>query len=126
MEVIRAILVNLVLPLVGLQIFIWLRNCIHAAGIERPPTIHLLIILATYGGWLMVILTGLLWYWSGMAFLGLIYLVFVAPIVMTVLAVMLYRQRGLSRYHLGLFIASSIYPCLVGMLAVVRTIYSGF
>jgi hypothetical protein len=121
MEVVRAILINLVLPLAGLQIFIWLRNSIRAAGIERPPIISLFIIIATYGGWIMVVLTLLFWHWSGMALFGLIYLVFVAPIVLTVLAVMLYRQRGLSRYHLGLFIASSIYPCLVGMLVVVRS-----
>jgi hypothetical protein len=120
MEVVRAILVNLVVPLAGLQIFIWLRNRIRAAGIERPQIIPLFIIFATYGGWLMVILTLQFWYWSGVALIGLIYLVFIAPIVMTVLAIMLYRQCGLSRYHLGLFIASSIYPCLVGILAVVR------
>jgi hypothetical protein len=120
MEVLRAILVNLVVPLAGLQIFIWLRNRICASGIEQPQIIILFIIFATYGGWLMVFLTILFWYWSGMALIGLIYLVFVAPIVMTVVAVMLYRQRGLSRYHLSLFIVSSIYPCLVGILAVVR------
>jgi hypothetical protein len=123
MEIVRAILVNLVAPLVGLQIYIWLRNRIHAIGVERPPVIPLFIIFSTYGGWGMIILTLLFWYWSGMALFGLIYLVFVAPIVMTVLAVMLYHQRGLSRYHLGLFIASGVYPCLVGVLAVVRLCY---
>jgi hypothetical protein len=126
MELVRTILVNLVLPLAGFQIFIWLRNRIRAAGIERPPIIRLFVILATYGGCVMVILTRLFWYWSGMAILGLIYLIFIAPIVMTVFAVTLYRQRGLSRYHLGLFIASSMYPCLLGVLAVVRSVYGSF
>lgn len=71
----------------------------------------------------MVILTSLFWYWSGMALLGLIYLVFIAPIVMTVLAVMLYRQRRLSRYHLGSFIASGVYPCIVAALVLARVLH---
>ena len=58
-----------------------------------------------------------------LALLGLIYLVFIAPVVMTVLAVLLYRQRRLSRYHLGSFIASGIYPCILAVLALARTLY---
>lgn len=95
----------------------------RAAQIERPPVFPLFIIFATYGGWLIVLLTMLLWYWSGMAVLGLIYLVFIAPVVMTVLAVLLYRQRRLSRYHFASFIASGIYPCILALLALARSLY---
>jgi hypothetical protein len=103
-------------PAAGLQVFVWLKNDMHDAEIERPPIIPLFIIFATYGGWLMIALTLLFWYWSGMALLGGMYLIFVAPIVMTVLAIILYRQRNLSRYHFGSLIASGIYPCLLGLL----------
>jgi hypothetical protein len=113
MELVRAILVNLVVPLAGLRIFFWLRDQMRAKQIERPPIVPLFIIFATYGGLLMVVLTVLVWRWSGMASLGLAYLVLLAPIVMTVLAVMLYRQRRLSQYHFGSFIASGIYPWVV-------------
>jgi hypothetical protein len=61
----------------------------------------------------MVALTELFWYWSGMASLGVAYLMLLAPVVMAILAVMLYRQRRLSRYHFGSFIASVVYPCVV-------------
>jgi hypothetical protein len=81
--------------------------------IERPPVVPLFIICATWGGLLMVVLTVLFWRWSGMASLGFFYLVLVAPLVMAVLAVVLYRQRRLSTYHLGSFVASGIYPCIV-------------
>ena len=113
MELVRAMLVNLVVPLAGLIIFFWLRDQMREQKIERPPIVPLFIIFATYGGLLMVVLTVLLWRGSGMASLGLAYLVLLAPIVMTILAVTLYRQRRLSQYHFGSFIASGIYPCIV-------------
>ena len=99
-------MVNLVVPLAGLLIFFWLRDQMREQKIERPPIVPLFIILATYGCLLMVVLTVLFWRWSGMASLALAYLVLLAPIVMTILAVTLYRQRRLSQYHFGSFIGS--------------------
>ena len=113
MELLRAILVNFVVPLVGLKVFLSLRERMLEKQVERPPVVPLFIIFATYGGLIMVVLTVLFWRWSGMASLGLFYLVLVAPVAMTVLAIILYRQRRLSSYHLVSFVASGIYPCLV-------------
>jgi hypothetical protein len=113
MELVRAILVNFVVPLAGLKVFLALRGRMLEEHIERPPVIPLFIIFATYGGLLMIVLAVLFWRWSGMASLGLFYLVLVAPVAMTVLAVILYRQRRLSSYHFVSFIASGVYPCLV-------------
>ena len=113
MELVRAILVNFVVPLAGLKVFLSLRERMREEQIERPPFIPLFIIFATYGGLLVVVLTVLFWRWSGMASLGLFYLVLVAPIAMTVLAIILYRQRRLSSYHLASFVASGVYPCLI-------------
>jgi len=53
MEIVKAILIHLALPLGGLQAFLWLRIRLQAAQVERPPVIPLFIIFATYGGWLM-------------------------------------------------------------------------
>ena len=123
MEVVKAILIHLAVPFVGFQAFLWLRNQMRVAQIECPPVIPLFIIFATYAGWLIMVLTLLFGYWSGMALLGLIYLVFIAPVVMIILAALLYRQRGLSRYHFGSFIASGIYPCFLAVLALARSLY---
>src|SRR5215467_15137034 len=119
MELVRAILVNFVAPLAGLKVFFWLRERMFEERIQRPPVAPLFIIFATYGGWLMVVLTSLFWRWSGMAALGLFYLVLVAPVAMTVLAIILYRQRRLSGYHFASFVASGVYPFLVGAILVV-------
>jgi hypothetical protein len=44
-----------------------------------------------------------------MALLGAMYLIFLAPFVMLILAARLYPQRKLSRYHFGSFLASAGY-----------------
>jgi hypothetical protein len=112
MEIVTAILIHLVVPLIGLSVFLRLRHKMLEAEIENPPVIPLFIIFATYGGWLMIVLTLLFWYWSGMALLGALYLMFLAPLVMIVVAVWSYRNRRLSRYHYGSFLASAGYPII--------------
>ena len=125
MELVRAILVNFVVPLADVKIFLSLRERMLEEHIERPPVIALFIIFTTYGGLLMIVLTVLFWRWSGMASIGLFYLVLVAPVAMTVLAVILYRQRRLSSYHFVSFVASGVYPCLVVPTVVLyRVVYS--
>ncbi|HEX5081489.1 MAG TPA: hypothetical protein VFY40_05555 [Blastocatellia bacterium] len=87
------------------------------AEIPKAPIIPFFILFATYGGWLLVGLTFLLWYWSGIATLGLAYLTFIAPIVMLALAVRLYKQRNLSSFHFGAFAASAAYILIpIGVL----------
>jgi hypothetical protein len=112
MEIVIAILIHLVVPLIGLSIFLRLRHKMLEAKIENPPVIPLFMIFATYGGWLMIVLTLLFWYWSGMALLGALYLVFLAPLVMIIVAVWSYRNRRLSQYHFGSFLASASYPII--------------
>jgi len=34
-------------------------------------------------------------------------------VAMTVLAVLVYRQRRLSRYHFASFVAGAVYPCVI-------------
>jgi hypothetical protein len=127
MEIVKALLIHLVLPAAGLQWFLWLRADMREEEIERPPVIPLFIIFATYGGLLLVILTALFWYWSGLASLGLAYLLFPAPLIMLVIAWRLYPERKLSRFHRAIFIASAAYigiiACLVGGLFMFRQIF---
>jgi hypothetical protein len=114
MDIVKALLIHLVVPAVGLQWFLWLRDDIREEQVENPPVIPLFIIFATYGGLMLLILTTFFWYWSGMASLGLAYLLFLAPVVMIVLGWRLYPQRKMSRFHKAAFVASA---CYVGMVA---------
>jgi hypothetical protein len=117
MEIAVAILVHIVVPASGLGLYLWLLKRMIESGIPKPPIISFFILFATYGGWLIVSLTFLLWYWSGMATLGLAYLIFIAPVVMLTLAFLLYKRRNLSSFHLGAFVASVVYILIpIGVL----------
>jgi hypothetical protein len=109
MEMTVATLIHIAVPASGIFFYERLRNRMLTAGIPDPPIIPFFILFATYGGWLIVILTLLFWYWSGMATLGLAYLTFIAPIVMLALAVRLHKRRNLSSFHFGAFVASAVY-----------------
>ena len=122
MEILRALLIHLVVPLAGLWVFLRLRDKMLDAEIENPPVVPLLIIFATYGGWLIVVITLLFWYWSGAALLGVMYLLFVAPLVMIVLAIWLYPQRKLSPYHYSSFWASAGYVVIPIVVVMSRVI----
>ena len=125
MEEIRFILIHLVVPLAGVGLFLHLRRKMLDARIEEPPIILLFILFATYGGMIVAILTALFWYWSGMATLGLAYLLLAAPIVTLALAIALYRRRRLSGYHAAAFWLSAGYVPWLLLLGVARVLYSG-
>ena len=67
--------------------------------ISNPPTMELFAVFATYGGLVLVVLTTFFWKWSGMASLGMFYLILGAPIVMGVIAYRQYKTRQKSKYH---------------------------
>lgn len=92
--------------------------------IKDPPVISFFIIFATWGSLLVLVLTSFFWYWSGMATLGLAYLVFLAPIVMGVIAVFAYRKRQSSRFHRSAFIASVSYIAIIACVIVGSSIWS--
>lgn len=125
MNEIRSILINLVVPVVGVALFLQLRRRMRDEEIEEPPIIPLFILFATYGGLIIALLTALFCCWSGMATLGLAYLLLVAPIVTLALAVALYRRRRLSRYHAAAFWLSAGYVPWLLLLAVARVLYYG-
>ena len=118
MEVLRAVLIHLVVPGAGALLYLSIVRRMLDQQIKDPPVISLFIIFATWGSLLVLVLTRFFWYWSGMATLGLAYLVFLAPIAMGVIAVRIYLDRKLSRFHKGAFVASVAYvPVIAGVIA---------
>jgi hypothetical protein len=122
MEYVAATLIHFVIPASGFCLYSRLRNRMLTAGIPDPPIIPFFILFATYGGWLLVVLTLLFWYWSGMATLGLAYLMFIAPVVMLRLAVRLYKRRNLSWFHFGAFVASAVYTLFPLGVMILRSV----
>jgi hypothetical protein len=105
-KVITAIGVNLVVPFLGVIAFAFLCRWMLRAQIKSPPFFSYFILFATFGGWLMVLLTALFWEWSGMASLGVFYLAFAAPFLTAVLAWSLRLRRTLSTFHRSAFYLS--------------------
>lgn len=125
MELIKAILIHAIVPFAGLALFLKLRQKMLEADIAEAPTVPLFILFATYGGWIVVILTLLFWYWSGMATLGFAYLMLAAPIVTLGLAIAFYRRRRLSDYHAAVFWLSAGYVPWLLLLGAARVAYYG-
>jgi hypothetical protein len=98
-EIIIAVFIHLLTPLVGLGCYIWLCRRMKKENVPSPPLLSYFILFFTFGGWLIVALTLLLWKYSGMFLVGSFYLVFIAPVVTAALAIGLRDQRALSIYH---------------------------
>jgi hypothetical protein len=112
-KIMAAIGVNLVAPILGVAAFALLSWRMRRLQIQSPPLFSYFILFATFGGWLMVLLTTLFWEWSGMASLGVFYLILVAPIVTGALALNLRHRRAISGFHRGAFVASIGYTGLI-------------
>jgi hypothetical protein len=124
-KIIAGLSVNLLVPFLGVMFFLSLCRWMWRAQIQSPPFLSYFILFATYGGWLMVFLTALFWEWSGMASLGVFYLVLVAPFITLVLAWRLHRRRILSVFHRSAFAASIVYSGLI-LVTVLARIGWGF
>lgn len=112
MEVLIPLLIYLAVPLIGLFISLKLFENIDDNTIYFISLIN----VAHFGGWLLILLTGLFWYWSGMAFLGGFYLVTFAPILSIGFFYWLIKnKRNLTRYKYAL-ISSIIYIAFVFLL----------
>jgi len=74
-EIITIITLYLIIPFIGLLSFILLSQKIKRENIVNPPRFQLLLIFATYGVLLLIILIELVSLWSGLASLGVLYLI---------------------------------------------------
>src|SRR5262245_53062039 len=114
MKVVGAFLTYFALPIFGIKLYFWLCQKMRTEEISSPPFLSVFILFFTYGGLLTVVLTSVLWFWSGLASLGVAYLLLLAPPLLIFLTVVLFRKRSLSRYHYWTFIASAVYVGLIG------------
>ena len=126
MEIFKAVLIHLIVPIAGILWFLKIRDDMLEKEIISPPLIQLFIIFATYGGLLLVFLTSVFWYWSGMASLGFFYLLFLAPVVMLALTYQLYSGRKLSKFHRATFTASALYPVIIAAIIGVLVIWANY
>jgi len=117
-EIVIPLIIYFIIPLSGLLFFLQLKKRMKRENVQNRPTIELFIIFATYGGVILVVLTDLFWYWSGMASLGVFYLIFGAPIVMGVIAYRHRHIRTISKYHKWIYILALAYFIVLALFLV--------
>ena len=99
MQGLPAFLIYFIIPLLGFGIFLWLRQRMLKGGADLYLLIEYFLLFATYGGLLQVVLTALFWYGSGLASLGIFYLLFGASVLMGVIAYRNSKRKKESIYH---------------------------
>ncbi len=110
-EIILALTIYISIPLTGLIIYFRLRRQIRKEKIENAPLNELFIIFATYAGLMLLFISCLVYAnsWSGMASLGIFYLIFIAPIVMGRIAYRHSKTKINSKYHNWTYISGLLY-----------------
>jgi len=117
------LLINLIVLLLGVIAYAYLVIQMRRKYIEQKPLLSLMIVFATYGCLLLLMLSSYFWSWSGLSSLGTFYLIFFAPILMFIIAFKYRKKRTLSIYHQITFLLSIIYLTVLILLAVYYRIF---
>jgi len=114
MEAIYAIpiLIYFVIPIAGLATYIMLVKRIKSE-LGSAPYIRLFFLFFIYGGLLITILTAIFWEWSGMALLGMAFLILPAPLITGVITFITHKKYDKSVYHKWIFNAAGGYSLVL-------------
>ena len=114
-EILTAISIHLLIPAAGWVTYLILRHRLLAAGASTLFLAQLFLLFVCYGGVLLIVLTSLFWHWSGMASLGFLFLILVAPILLLPALLSFWKQKGHSFAHLMAFRACAGYYVLLAL-----------
>ena len=106
-------LIYLVVPMLGLATFLRLRRITAPYADALSLDLRLFALFVVYGGWVLVLLTGLFWKWSGAASLGVGFLLFGAPLVLLAIGIASFPHRRETPLHRLVFWAAAFYIPLV-------------
>lgn len=119
LEIISVSVIYLVLPICGLSWFLHLCEKMKNENIVNSPVEELFGVFWIYGTLLVVFLSVLFWGWSGVALLGMIFLVFAAPLLMAWISIRVRKKKGISNYHLLVLNAAMLYFVVLPVCLVV-------
>lgn len=87
------------LPVTGVIVYILLIRKMRKEQISPVPKASLFALFLIYGTLLMEILLGLSGSASGMSSLGILFLIFVAPVICGIIALLHRNNVRISKYH---------------------------
>jgi hypothetical protein len=111
----------ILVPTLGLFGFMLLLRHIRFQDIPEPPLIPLFTLFVLFDGPLQVILTELFWKWSGMASIGLTFLVTAGPVLALVLFFRGRKVSHRSKYHRFIPLLSLAYLLAIAALIVIHS-----
>lgn len=113
LQIVMIVVVLLVIPIIGVAMF-WRTLCKmkDELGHQAPGT-QLFLLFAHYGIILLLMLTTVLWGWSGMSSLGLIYLLFVSPLFIIPIITSNAKKTGSGYYRYLQRAAVYFYPIMI-------------
>lgn len=124
METVRALLIHIGIPIAGFLAYVGLCRRIAVKEIPSPPYIEYFVIFFTFGGWIMIFVTLRFWYWSGMATIGFFFLLTAMPLFFIGLALSLFRNRNVSKYHLVALVCSCVYLAFIIVSWTILVLYN--
>jgi len=75
------LLIHVAVPLLGIAAYFWLCRRLYLRGESSVALVLLFPLFFCWGSVLLVALTALFWSWSGMASLGLFFLLLISPFI---------------------------------------------
>lgn len=103
LEKVLAGLIHLVVPAIGIVFYLRVLRRIRQEGHLDALALPVLILFFIYGGLVMILLTAVCWEWSGAASLGLVFEVFVAPVMAAVIGWTFRDRKARSGYHAAVY-----------------------
>jgi hypothetical protein len=96
-EWLTALLIHVVVPAAGIWLYVRCRREGQSAGAPPRFALYVFVLFFVWGGVLLITLTSLFWYWSGMASLGIFFLLFASPLFMIPVVIGLWHMRAQFR-----------------------------
>lgn len=115
--------IYIVIPTIGIAVYTLLVKQMKRQEIADAPQSQLFWLFGTYGVVLILILTSLIWKWSGMASIGVFGSVTIGSLVAAVSAYSVYGKRKLTIYHKWTYFLSIGYLGFILFLICMSLIY---
>ena len=113
------IVIYLIVPLIGLGLFLRYRAIMNSSTVEDPPIIHFFFIFAYNASLAVALLTDLLWKASGLSVAGFALTLVTCPFVMGFIIYDLRKKWNLSIYHTNAYRMALLYfPTLVFVMII--------
>ncbi len=122
-DIIIFITIHIIVPIIGIALYGKIYRKMGEENIPKTPDIALFLIFAIYGGLLLEILTAIFWKWSGMAAIGGVFLMLGAPVLMGIIAISLFKDKGISPYHYYTWLSSILYLAVIPLFIAIGFIF---